>query len=179
MCVWEKCILGKLSRGNPQFRRKKENKRQAEESVECLRRKRNPCTRVNSKRKADADTFMLSKRRKPRVAKEVERFSLSNVQVVESEVDGGLVGRPLPSSSRCEFWICVILIAILKAFFRTKLARIFAKALIRVLSLLGRFTCFHRRMATQQASRSSQDDPWRQKEEIVVQGLWSNQQTSV
>ena len=38
-----------------------------------------------------------------RVVKEVERFSLCDVELVESEVEGGLVGVSLPSSVKCGF----------------------------------------------------------------------------
>ena len=38
------------------------------------------------------------------MAKETERLSLSNVELVESDVESGLVGRPWPSSMKCEFY---------------------------------------------------------------------------
>ena len=45
--------------------------------------------------------------------KQVERLSLTQELVVESEVEGRLLGRPMSSSSRCEF-ICVTVRTILK-----------------------------------------------------------------
>ena len=61
---------------------------------------------------------MWPKRRRTRVEREreVERFSLCDVQLVESEVEGGLVSRSLPSSSKCEALICVTVEMILKTF---------------------------------------------------------------
>ena len=34
----------------------------------------------------------------------IESFSLSDMEMVESEVEGGLVGRPMASSRKCDFF---------------------------------------------------------------------------
>ena len=70
-------------------------------------------TRVNWKREVDTGILMWPMCGKKRVMKQVERLSLNHELVVESQVEGGLVGRPMPLPSRCEF-IRVTVKAILK-----------------------------------------------------------------
>ena len=84
-----------LVEGNSQFRKRK-NTNLAEESVEILQEKRTQRTRVKCKRKSDVHISMWPKRRKTRVAKEIDIFSLSDVELVESEV-GNSLGRSIKS----------------------------------------------------------------------------------
>ena len=66
----------RIAGGNPEFRRRKENKRQAEESVEFLRDQIPRRAIISCKRKTSADIFMWPKSRKKRVVKDVEKFFL-------------------------------------------------------------------------------------------------------
>ena len=89
----------------PQFRGRKGNQRQAEELVDFLQEQGTQRTRIISKRKANAYIFMWPKNRKKHVAKNVDLFSSSDVESLESDgVEGCRVGRPLPSSSKCVFF---------------------------------------------------------------------------
>ena len=61
-------------------------------------------TIISCRRRANTDIFMWSKRWKTLVVTEVETFSLVEVESIELEGEGCRVGRPLPSSSKCEFF---------------------------------------------------------------------------
>ena len=90
--------------GNLQFRRRKENKRQAEESVGFLQGQGTQRTRINRKREAKTDVVMWPKRRKTRAVKEAEMFSLEEVGLVELEGEGCRVGYFLSSSNKRELF---------------------------------------------------------------------------
>ena len=66
---------------------KERNNREMPESVDIWQEQETRCTIITCKQKANAGLFTWPKKRKKRVVKCVEMFSVSDVEVVE--LDGG------------------------------------------------------------------------------------------
>ena len=78
----EELSWSNLVDGHPQVRRRKEDKRQAEESLEFLQEQGTQRTSISCMCKANCGIFTWPKRRKIRVVNDVDMFYFSDVDVL-------------------------------------------------------------------------------------------------